>query len=64
MIKRLFHWVAHKTGQNEGRVVTWQENGFIWVGFECSTCKTIDPTTVDKIEEEKVLGKPIIFDEE
>lgn len=63
-MKKLFHWVAHKTGNNQGRVVTWQEDGFVWVGFECDGCKVIDPKTVDKIEEEIVLGKPITFGDE
>lgn len=64
MIKKFLHWLSHKTGNNFGHVVTWEENGFFYVGFECDGCKKIEPASIDRIESEAVLGKPIVFDEE
>jgi hypothetical protein len=51
----MFHWLAHLTGQNLGKVVTYRENGYIYVGFECSKCKKIDPKTLEKIEESEII---------
>lgn len=64
MIKQFFHWLSHKMGNNYGHVVTWEEDNHIWLGFECDTCRTIDPKTIDKIPTEIVLGKPIEFGDE
>lgn len=51
----MFHWLAHLTGQYEGRVVTYREDGYIYVGFECSKCKKIDPKSLDKIKESEII---------
>lgn len=50
IFQRFVHWVAHKTGSNEGHVVTYEENGRIYVAFQCAGCGQIDPSTVDSID--------------
>lgn len=55
MIKKFIHWFNHLTGSNEGKIVTWSDDEFIYVGFECSGCGIIDPSTVDKVELGKIL---------
>lgn len=54
LLRRIIHWFAHLTGQNHGKVVTYQEEGYIYVGFECSGCKKIDPKTLEKINESEL----------
>lgn len=54
-MKKIWHWLLHVTKRNSGRVITWADDGYIFVGFEC-TCGYIDPKTVDKIEESKIYG--------
>jgi len=57
MIRKLLHWISHKTGSNTGRIASWEEDGYIYIGFECDFCKQIDQKTVDKIESEFINGK-------
>jgi hypothetical protein len=38
-------------------VVTWQDDEYTYIGFECSYCKQIDQSLVDKLESEKIYGK-------
>ena len=38
----VMHSLAHLLGWNYGAVVSkYDDNGFLWVGFECSTCGKI-----------------------
>jgi len=46
MINRFSHWLSHLFRNEEGKVVTWREGDKIFVGFECSTCKVIDPKSI------------------
>ena len=41
MIKKIIHWLAHLSGQNQGEVVMWLEGGVSMVGFKCSGCGEI-----------------------
>jgi hypothetical protein len=42
-LRRLLHWLAHKTGRNEGHVVSkTDEYGRVLIGFQCSTCHVIE----------------------
>ena len=54
MIKTVLHWFQHLFKRNSVKVVTWNENGFICIGFECVDCgKT---TNVEKITESELLN--------
>lgn len=59
-----FHWIAHKTNRNYGHVVTWEDDSYLYLGFECDKCGTVDEKTVHKVDKELVLGKPIDFGDE
>jgi len=53
MIKKFIHWIAHLTGSNTGKVISWSDEEFIYVAFECD-CGKIDKSTISKIESEKL----------
>lgn len=55
MINRFSHWLSHLFKVNDGRVVTWLENGDICVGFKCSGCGKIAESSVVKISESEIL---------
>ena len=55
MIKKLLHKLSHLFGSNEGKIVTWSDDEFIYVGFECNGCGIIDKDSIDKIEFDKVI---------
>ena len=55
--KSIIHWFSHKFGWNYGRVVTFEDGEFIYVAFECDSCKKIDEKSITKIESEKIYGK-------
>lgn len=55
MWKRLLHWISHVTKTNTGKVISYNEDGFICVGFECS-CGLVDPKTISKINEKELLN--------
>jgi hypothetical protein len=55
MIKSVIHWIEHKTKRNTGKIVSWSDGEYIYVGFECDSCGIIDPTSIDKIEVDKVV---------
>jgi hypothetical protein len=57
MLKKIFHWFSHLLGTNSGKVATWQEDGYIHVGFECE-CGKIDPKSVHKIIESEIINEP------
>jgi hypothetical protein len=38
MMRKVFHWMAHVLGWNEGLVETWWEGSHLMVGFRCSGC--------------------------
>ena len=56
MIRRFFHYFAHLFGYNTGNIITYEEDGFIYVAFQCD-CGLIDPLSIDKIESDKIYGK-------
>lgn len=37
-MRRLFHWLAHKTGNNLGQVETFWSDDRLMVGFRCNGC--------------------------
>ena len=49
-MKKFLHWVSHKLGWNEGKVVSWRDNNKIYIGFRCDYCETIDSKTINIIE--------------
>jgi len=55
MWKRVLHWFSHLTKTNTGNVISWNENGMICVGFECSVCKKVDEKSVVRITEKEML---------
>jgi hypothetical protein len=57
MLNKFFHWLSHRTNTYSGKVVTWQDDEYTYIGFECSYCKQIDQSLVDKLESEKIYGK-------
>jgi hypothetical protein len=46
MLNKFCHYLTHLFKTNSGKVVTWAEDGNIYVGFECSGCKIIAPETI------------------
>lgn len=60
MLNKFMHWLSHRLGINEGKIISWQENDNICIGFECSQCEEIDPSTVDRIplNEMKQVSSP------
>ena len=46
MLNKFFHKFSHLFKTNSGKVVTWMEDGNVYVGFECSGCKVIDPESI------------------
>lgn len=46
---RLIHKLSHFFKLNAGKVVTYKEDDFICVGFECSGCGILDPDIISKI---------------
>lgn len=50
IINRFLHFLSHLFETNTGKVVSWVEDDFVYVGFECDGCKKIDPKSVDKVE--------------
>jgi hypothetical protein len=56
VIEKLLHWISHLRGTNTGKVISWNEEGYIKVGFECSTCGKIDPKSIEKINESELLN--------
>lgn len=43
-------------GTNTGSVISWNEDGYICVGFECSKCKKTDPKSIVKLSESEFLN--------
>lgn len=37
-MKKLLHWLAHKTENNTGKVVTWWHGDRLMVAFQCDGC--------------------------
>ena len=56
-LNRFIHKLAHLVCWNQGKVITFEEDGFICVGFECGGCGEISPDSISKIESEKIYGK-------
>jgi hypothetical protein len=56
LIKKIVHWFQHITGTNTGSIVTWAQDGYIFIGFECSHCKKIDNKTINKLNESEILN--------
>ena len=57
LFKSFLHRLSHLFKTNSGKVATWQDDDFIYVGFECSVCKQIDPKTINKIESKVIYGQ-------
>jgi len=46
-LHRLQHWLAHLTGWNECRAISWHDSeGNHFSGAECVTCGKVHPGTV------------------
>ena len=56
LFNNFVHKLAHFFKLNGGRVITFDEDGFIYVAFQCD-CGEICPNSIDKIEREIVYGK-------
>jgi hypothetical protein len=56
VIEKLLHLISHLRGTNVGKVASWNEGGYICVGFECSTCGKIDPKSIEKLNESELLN--------
>ena len=53
---KIKHWFAHLFHLNEGKVITFEENGFICVAFKCE-CGEICSDSIIKTESENIYGK-------
>lgn len=44
-MRSILHWLAHRLGLNQGRVVSaLDDHGRVWIGFRCTACgKLSDP---------------------
>ena len=62
MFKKLIHYFAHLTHQNEGKVVGWTENNICYVGFLCDGCGKIDKTSISKMYFEKEIENDSIIE--
>ena len=56
MLKWLLHRISHLLGTNVGKVASWNEDGYIKIGFECSGCGKIDPKSIEKLNESELLN--------
>lgn len=56
LIDTIKHWFSHLRGTNTGSIVTWAQDGHIFIGFECDQCKKIDEKTIDKLNEREILN--------
>lgn len=43
-------------GTNTGSVISWNEDGYICIGFQCSGCKETDPKSISKLTESDILN--------
>lgn len=57
MINTFLHWLAHLLKWNYGKVVTFEEDGYICVAFECSGCKKIAPESIEKILKSELINE-------
>lgn len=48
LFSKLIHKFHHLTGQNTGNIVSWHDNGVVYVAFMCSGCGQIDQKTIEK----------------
>ena len=55
MVIKLIHWFSHLLHLNVGKVITYEEDGFICVAFECD-CGEICPDSIIKTESENIYG--------
>ena len=60
-INRFLHYLAHLFKLNTGKVVTFEEDGMLCVGFECN-CGVIDPKTIEKIDKSLVINESETYD--
>lgn len=59
MINRILqikHWFSHLFHTNCGKVITFEEDGFICVAFKCE-CGEISPDSIVKIESKVIYGR-------
>jgi hypothetical protein len=50
MVGKIFHWISHKTGNYSGRVISWRDDKYIFIGFQCDKCGEVDKKTINVIE--------------
>ena len=54
LINKFKNWIRHLLGTNRGKVVTWIDDDYVYVGFKCDCCGKIDEKSIDKIEKEMI----------
>lgn len=57
--RRLIHWFEHLIGWNTGKIISWSDDDFIYIGFECDECGKIDQKSIDKVEYKKVINQKV-----
>lgn len=55
-MNKIIHKLSHFFKLNTGTIVTWENEGNIYVAFQCD-CGEIDKTTINSIESDKIYGK-------
>ena len=56
MLNSFLHRLSHFFKTNSGKVASWKDDEFIYVGFECDYCKQIDEKSINKIESKVIYG--------
>lgn len=55
--RNFWHRLMHIFKLNTGRVVTWRDDQYVYVGFQCDGCGSIDEKTIDKITSVEIFEK-------
>jgi len=50
MINKIKHWLAHLFGWNYGKVISWRDETYVYVGFKCDYCEKIDKNITEIIK--------------
>ena len=56
-INRFLHYIEHLFKWNTGKIVTFEEDDMLCVGFQCTKCGVIDPTSIEKIPRNLVINE-------
>lgn len=50
LFSKLLHKISHISGQNSGKIVSWHDQGTVYIGFLCDGCGKIDQNTIETIK--------------